>query len=291
MREHPSPGIEDYSPWFFGRDARPAGIVFARGPESLSASSTFAPALSEANPHRSASCHFFARPHVPSPAPCLAPSPPHGRAHPDDRFPLHPYTHRSAPLGGGKKEGSDYGASSDREDDANYYMGVPKEQLFNTPEEGLTEAEAAIRLERFGPNKLREKENNVWLKLFLEFVQPMPLMIWMAIAIESLEAYLHDSVDGWIDVAVLVVLQLLNVLVGFIEELKAGDSIAALRESLKPEATVKREGRVYNIDATTLVPGDIVCLGAGGAIPADCILREGKPIQVDQAAPRGSRCP
>ena len=145
------------------------------------------------------------------------------------------------------KDASDYGATSDHEDDANYYMGVPKEQLFNTPEEGLTEAEAAIRLERFGPNKLREKENNIWwLKLFLEFVQPMPLMIWMAIAIESLEAYLHDSVDGWIDVAVLVVLQLLNVLVGFLEELKAGDSIAALRESLKPEATVKREGRVQH---------------------------------------------
>ena len=190
-----------------------------------------------------------------------------------------------------KKDASAYGATSDHEDDPNYYLGVPKSELLNTPEEGLSEAEAAIRLERFGPNKLREKETNIWWKLFLEFVQPMPLMIWMAIAIESLEAYLHDSVDGWIDVAVLVVLQLLNVLVGFLEELKAGDSIAALRESLKPEATVKRANKVYNIDATTLVPGDVVCLGAGGAIPADCILREGKPIQVDQAALTGESLP
>ena len=170
-------------------------------------------------------------------------------------------------------------------------MGVDKDTLLNTPEEGLTEAEAAIRLQKFGPNKLREKENNVWWKLLLEFVQPMPMMIWMAIAIESLEAYLHNSSDGWIDVSVLVVLQLLNVLVGFIEELKAGDAIAALRESLKPEATVKREGRVYQTDATTLVPGDIVVLGAGGAIPADCILREGKPLQVDQAALTGESLP
>ena len=189
------------------------------------------------------------------------------------------------------KDASDYGATSDHEDDPNYYLGVPKSELLNTPEEGLSEAEAAIRLERFGPNKLREKETNIWWKLFLEFVQPMPMMIWMAIAIESLEAYLHDSMDGWIDVAVLVVLQLLNVLVGFLEELKAGDSIAALRESLKPEATVKRGNKVYNIDATTLVPGDVVCLGAGGAIPADCILREGKPIQVDQAALTGESLP
>ena len=57
--------------------------------------------------------------------------------------------------------------------------------------------------------------------------------------------------------------------------MKAGDAIAALRESLEPEATVKREGRVYIINATKLVPGDIVVLGAGGAIPADCTMREG----------------
>jgi hypothetical protein len=205
--------------------------------------------------------------------------------------PLYAAPPRSAAPLLANKDASDYGATSDHDDDPNYYLGVPKSELLNTPEEGLSEAEAAARLERFGPNKLREKETNIWWKLFLEFVQPMPMMIWMAIAIESLEAYLHDSMDGWIDVAVLVVLQLLNVLVGFLEELKAGDSIAALRESLKPEATVKRGNKVYNIDATTLVPGDIVCLGAGGAIPADCILREGKPIQVDQAALTGESLP
>ena len=185
-----------------------------------------------------------------------------------------------------------YGGSSDVQEDENLYMGVPKSELLNTPEEGLSETEASHRLTRFGYNKLREKEENIWWKLFLEFVQPMPLMIWAAIAIETLEALLkssrgEDPSDSWIDVVVLIILQLLNVLVGFIEELKAGDAIAALRESLKPEATVKRGGRVYNMDATELVPGDIVCLGAGGAIPADCILREGKPIQVDQAALTG----
>lgn len=190
-----------------------------------------------------------------------------------------------------------YGGSSEfQEDDPNLYMGVPKSELLNTPEEGLSETEASHRLTRFGYNKLREKEENIWWKLFLEFVQPMPLMIWAAIAIETLEAFLktsrgEDASDSWIDVVVLVILQLLNVLVGFIEELKAGDAIAALRESLKPEATVKRGGRVYNMDATELVPGDIVCLGAGGAIPADCILREGKPIQVDQAALTGESLP
>ena len=197
----------------------------------------------------------------------------------------------------GKPE-TTYGGSSEefQQDDPTMYMGVPKSELMNTPEEGLSETEASHRLTRFGYNKLREKERNIWWNLALEFVQPMPLMIWAAIAIETLEAFLkmsrdEDSSDSWIDVVVLVILQLLNVLVGFIEELKAGDAIAALRESLKPEATVKRGGRVYNMDATELVPGDIVCLGAGAAIPADCILREGKPIQVDQAALTGESLP
>ena len=197
----------------------------------------------------------------------------------------------------GKPE-TTYGGSSEefQQDDPNMYMGVPKSELMNTPEDGLSETEASHRLTRFGYNKLRENERNIWWNLALEFVQPMPLMIWAAIAIETLEAFLkmsrdEDSSDSWIDVVVLVILQLLNVLVGFIEELKAGDAIAALRESLKPEATVKRGGRVYNMDATELVPGDIVCLGAGAAIPADCILREGKPIQVDQAALTGESLP
>ena len=95
-------------------------------------------------------------------------------------------------------------------------------------------------MQLFGTNELSRKEENVWVKLALEFVQPMPLMIWAAILIESLEAYVHSSPDDVVDVLVLIVLQLLNVLVGFIEELKAGDSIAALRDSLKPEAIVKR---------------------------------------------------
>ena len=144
-------------------------------------------------------------------------------------------------------ESSDSGGSDGSLTNDQYYMGVDKATLLNTPEEGLTEVEAERRLQLFGTNELSRKEENVWVKLALEFVQPMPLMIWAAILIESLEAYVHSSPDDVVDVLVLIVLQLLNVLVGFIEELKAGDSIAALRDSLKPEAIVKRENKIYLI--------------------------------------------
>jgi len=73
--------------------------------------------------------------------------------------------------------------------------------------------------------------------------------------------------------------------------LKAGNAIAALKDQLKPEAVVKRAGRTYNMNATLLVPGDRIILAAGAAVPADCTLCEGKPLQVDQAALTGESLP
>ena len=97
--------------------------------------------------------------------------------------------------------------------------------------------------------------------------------------------------DDWIDVIVLLLLQFLNVFLGFFEELKAGNAIAALKDQLKPEAVVKRGNRTYNMNATLLVPGDRIILAAGAAVPADCTLCEGKPLQVDQAALTGESLP
>jgi len=72
---------------------------------------------------------------------------------------------------------------------------------------------------------------------------------------------------------------------------QAGNAIASLKKSLKPEATVKRNGLCITINAGEVVPGDIVLLGAGQAVPADCKLLAGKPIQVDQAALTGESLP
>jgi P-type E1-E2 ATPase len=66
--------------------------------------------------------------------------------------------------------------------------------------------------------------------------------------------------------------------------------VAALKAALKPSATCKRDGKWQNMDATLLVPGDLVLLGAGAAVPADCIVNEGR-IEVDQAALTGESLP
>ena len=83
----------------------------------------------------------------------------------------------------------------------------------------------------------------------------------------------------------------LNGFVGFWEDMRAGDAVAALKASLKPEAHVKRQGSWRKMDATLLVPGDRVALNAGANVPADCRVCKGMVIQVDQAALTGESLP
>lgn len=165
-----------------------------------------------------------------------------------------------------------------------YYMGVDRRSLMNTGESGLSTVEAARRLKQFGPNELVEVETSPWMKLLEQFWGPMPIMIWIAIFVELLTGDMPDFF-------VLLVLQLLNGTVGWYEELKAGNAVAALKASLKPEAQVVRDGVHQTINAALLVPGDRVTLSPGAAVPADCDLCEGNPIQVDQAALTGESFP
>jgi hypothetical protein len=97
----------------------------------------------------------------------------------------------------------------------------------------------------------------------------MPILIWLAILIEV-------GIENWIDAGILLGIQFANATLGWYETIKAADAVAALKASLKPLATVKRDGQWQNIDATTVVPGDLVLLGSGSAVPADCIVRMSK---------------
>ena len=158
------------------------------------------------------------------------------------------------------------------------------ESLMNTGEAGLSTTEATARLREFGPNELEEKVVPKWKKFVAQFTGPMPCMIWTAIFIEGL-------IDDWPNVFVLLLLQIVNGTVGFYEDSKAGDAVAALKASLKPQAQVKRDGVWKNINAAHLVPGDRVALNAGAGVPADCRVCPGVPIEIDQAALTGESLP
>ena len=116
----------------------------------------------------------------------------------------------------------------------------------------------------------------------------MPCMIWLAIAVELALSAVFGA--NWPDFGVLMGLQFINGTLSFYEANKAGNAVAALKASLKPNAVVKRDGKWQNMDAAIVVPGDLVMLGAGAAVPADCRVNHGR-IEVDQAALTGESLP
>lgn len=165
---------------------------------------------------------------------------------------------------------------------------------------GLTSTKAAALLAEYGRNELAEKVIPLWYIFLEQLWQPMPLMIWAAVLVEI-------ALGNYIDMGILIAIQFINAGIGFYEIAKAGDAVAALKASLKPVATVKRDGKFINIDAAEVVPGDLVLLACGSAVPADCrlnprepaapgsaealLVRAGPTIDVDQAALTGESLP
>ena len=154
---------------------------------------------------------------------------------------------------------------------------------FNFNHVGLKSAKANELLKIYGRNELPEKIVPKWYIFVSQLWQPMPIMIWIAAIVEA-------GIQNWIDMAILLFIQFANASIGYYEITKSGDAIAALKSQLQAKATVKRDGEWKNIDAALLVPGDLVLLAAGSAIPADCRVNEGQ-IEVDQAALTGESLP
>ena len=121
------------------------------------------------------------------------------------------------------------------------------------------------------------------VNLSYQLTGPMPIMLWIAAIIEAI-------IGNYADMGILFGIQFINAAISFYETSKAGNAVAALKASLKPLATVKRDGKWQNMDAGGVVPGDLVKLAAGSAVPADCYVNEGE-IEVDQSAMTGESLP
>ena len=190
-----------------------------------------------------------------------------------------------------KKEAEEIGIPDEAGED-----GPASNKPFTYNTVGLSSAEAARLLEIHGLNQLPEKKTPKW-KIFLNLlIAPMPLMIFFA-------AFIELSIGNYPDMGILLFINFANAGIGFYETVKAGDAVEALKNSLKPKATVKRDGKWQVINGTTIVPGDMVLLASGSAMPADCRVnsqdekRKDRPdlvvaqIDVDQAALTGESLP
>ena len=133
---------------------------------------------------------------------------------------------------------------------------------------GLSAAEAAQRLAEHGPNQLTPPQKRGPLLRFL--LQFHNILIYVLLGAAGVTALLGHSVDTAVILGVVVI----NALIGFIQEGKAEKSLDAIRNMLSLHAMVMRDGRRQEIDATDLVPGDIVLLASGDKVPADLRLFE-----------------
>ncbi len=150
---------------------------------------------------------------------------------------------------------------------------------------GLQADTAAERLERTGQNVLEtESPPSPWGRFFRQFNN---VLLYVLLGSAALTAGLGQ----WVDSAVIVSVVVINALVGFIQEGRAEQAIAALQSMLRLRTLVLRDGRLVEADAAELVPGDVIVLQAGDRVPADARLVEVKHLQLDQSILTGESTP
>ena len=144
---------------------------------------------------------------------------------------------------------------------------------------GLTGADAAERLARFGPNALAAERRHLVRKLASKLTGPVPYLLEAAIVLELAAGKVTEAII----VAALVVF---NGVLSFVQEGRAANALALLRSRLAVRARVRRDGRWQLVDAEQLVPGDLVHVRVGDIVPADIAVTEGT-VSVDQSVLTG----
>ncbi|KZF20673.1 plasma membrane ATPase [Xylona heveae TC161] len=158
---------------------------------------------------------------------------------------------------------------------------VSEELLQTDTRQGLSDQEVLTRRKKFGLNQMKEEKENLILKFLGYFVGPIQFVMEAA-------AVLAAGLQDWVDFGVICALLLLNATVGFVQEFQAGSIVDELKKTLALKAVVLRNGRLQEVEAPEVVPGDILQIEEGTIIPADGrIVTEDAFLQVDQSAITG----
>jgi magnesium-transporting ATPase (P-type) len=159
------------------------------------------------------------------------------------------------------------------------------EQRLHTDAEGLSAAEAATRLDRFGPNQLEdEPPTPALVVLARQFASPL---IYILVAATVVTLLLEEYIDAGVIAFVLA----LNAVIGFTQERKAEGAVRALQQLVVPHARVVRGGQEWEIDSRELVPGDVVLLESGARVPGDIRLVGVNALQIDESLLTGESLP
>ena len=165
------------------------------------------------------------------------------------------------------------------------------EEFLHTSEEGLSDAEAAKRLEQYGKNNLRQKKPKSIAKMIWEQITDVMVLILIAAAIFSFVMSFFEDGEGLAECIVILVVIVLNATIGVVQEKKAANALEALKNMTAPTARVLREGEESVVPASELVPGDIVYLEDGCIVPADIRIIQDSNLKVQEAALTGESVP
>ena len=152
-------------------------------------------------------------------------------------------------------------------------------------EKGLSQEEAARRLEQYGPNELIERGVTSPWKILWEQLTGIMVIILIISAVISF------ALGEYTDAIVILIIVALNSVLGFTQEYRAEKAMAALKKMSTPRVRVRRGGRTQEIPAQELVPGDVILLEAGNVLPADCRLVESVNLRIQEAVLTGESEP
>jgi Ca2+-transporting ATPase len=153
------------------------------------------------------------------------------------------------------------------------------------PKTGLNKEQAENHLIRFGPNEIIDQgKKSALVMLLSQFSDTMVLVLSAAAVISAI-------ISDWKDAIAIFAIVLLNAVIGFVQEYRAEQAMAALKQLASPRVQVRRNGKPEDLDAKYLVPGDIIFLEAGSKIPADARLLESASLRVEEASLTGESAP
>jgi magnesium-transporting ATPase (P-type) len=151
------------------------------------------------------------------------------------------------------------------------------QQQLETGPDGLASAEAAARLQKYGPNEIEaEREDPWWLLALRQFTDPLVYVLLIGAAVTL-------ALRDYADAAVIFAVVLINAVIGFVQELRARHAMRALAELSEPRSEVIRDGEPREIASRDLVPGDMVSLASGTRVPADARLMEVHGLEIDES--------
>ncbi|MBQ7839257.1 MAG: cation-translocating P-type ATPase [Lachnospiraceae bacterium] len=163
-------------------------------------------------------------------------------------------------------------------------------ESLQTTQNGLSGEEAKARLEKYGPNKLKDAEKPTLLQRFLEQLKdPMLIILMVAAAVSAVTNIIAG--ESLAEVFIILIVVLLNAVLGVFQESKAEAAIEALQTMTAATCKVLRDGHQMTLHSDELVPGDVVVLEAGDAVPADGRILESASLKIEEAALTGESVP